>query len=205
MSLTCWSILFREGEHESVLDLGAFRNEEGVTRAILRAATPHRDSVERQIASSGRRVMKDLLDVPVTDRLIEAFCGYRELYEYTDPKRHPTNETSIKEYIEQKMDLEMEPRIRIRVDHFDLPSIKVKASLQLKATGVSLAILGGRIVSLTVGSLEGTGTLTIGRSEVWKTPKARLFDGFTKDLGAGWPIAPSRRGHPTEESVVSTG
>jgi len=188
--VTCWSILF-DGKAEALSD-AMMRQEKAVATVLDRTAPRHREAMEKEALGSMRSAIRELLDVPIADRLVEAFCAYRDLLALAEEQ--DGNEIVEKAYGEKDVAIRYEPSIRVRVNGVELSRVNIAAALSLKVTGVVLTVRGGRIRSFTVGSMAAQGTLDVGSSRVYAPPSARIFDGFSRDLGEGVPIAP---GEPT--------
>jgi hypothetical protein len=187
--VTCWSILF-DGKFEPLSD-AIIRQEKTVATVLERTAPAHRDTMEKEALGSMRSAIRELLDVPIADRLVEAFCSYRDLLALADTQQDG-NEIVEKAYGEKDVAIRYEPSIRVRMNGVELSRVNIAAALSLKMTGVVLTVRRGRIQSFTVGSMAAQGTLDVGSSRVYATPSARIFDGFSRDLGAGVPIASGR-------------
>lgn len=184
--LTCWSILY-DGKTEPLSD-AIVRGEEAVSTILKRTPPAHRDAVDKEALGSMRNAVRELLDVPVVDRLVEAFCAYRDLVVFAGS--HSDDDTILeKAYGEKDVAIRYEPSIRIRMNAIELPRIKIAARLSLKVTGVVLTVRRRRIESFTVASMAAEGTLDVGSSRVYTTPSARIFRGLSRDLGEGVPIA----------------
>jgi hypothetical protein len=185
---TCWSILF-DGKAEP-LGEAVVRQEKAVTAILERTAPAYRDAMEKEALGSMRSAIRELLDVPIADRLVEAFGAYRDFLALAE--NQDENEIVEKAYGEKDVAIRYEPSIRVRVNGAELSRVKIVAALSLKLTGLVLTVRRGRIQSFTVGSMAAQGTLDVGSSQVYATPSARIFDGFSRDLGAGVRIASGR-------------
>ncbi len=118
------------------------------------------------LASLGTKAL-ELLQTRLPDILEGAWQKYQELEEYRDPAKHPPNETASVPLLERSFTSEHKPYLQVRFrEHTYEVVFLVKLELVLKE--LTLEVQGGRIRAVQSGSLEGSGTISLGEVELAK-------------------------------------
>jgi hypothetical protein len=187
---TFWDVLFGADPFESKVSGDALRLNPAVSEAIERAAQVDRGAIGKVLSGTLSDHCRELMSVPLSERIVGAFCGYRELLQYTDSGRFPAEKETIKSYAKKKLPAILESHVELRVDGRAISALAIKAALVLESRGVVLAIRGGRIRQCTIAEIDAGGEFFIGSKQVYSTPKLTTFSGFSLRFEHGLPIAP---------------
>ncbi len=140
------------------------------------------------IGTRGQSAVLELLDLDFMNVLTAAWNKYRVLAEFSDPARHPANETNEVALDDHSMSMTYRPAIEITVDGIKRGSIEFTLAIALKLKAVILVIRDGRIMAVRSGSCAGNVTLDLDGAEIVNHDLAEVdLPGFL-ELGQGLRI-----------------
>ncbi len=141
----------------------------------------------------------EVLNVGLDEVLASAWKKYKGLQEYTDPAKHPPEETALVPLAKHAIKSAHKPHVDLKIKNTLIGSIQLEVLLLLQLEGVVLKVQAGRILDLRGGACQASGSLKCqlkskaGVKDILslkkETPKFQLPGAF--DLGAGIPIPPA--------------
>jgi len=157
------------------------------------------------IGTGGQAAVLGLLDLDFMNVLTAAWNKYRVLAEFTDPARHPANETNEVALDDHSMSMTYQPAIDITVNGIKRGSIPFTLLITLKLEAIILSIRAGRIQAFRSGACSGHVTLDLDGAEIVSHELAKVDLPGLFDLGTGIPIPVlSARAEAASESIPTT-
>jgi len=142
------------------------------------------DSVEDVLAEK----IVEMLDIPLVKALFPAWKKYREIMDFSDPEKHPQNETSLVSLAEHTVKTDYHPCLQISYRGFEFPKIEFTLTAELTLQGIVLRIQDGKIKEIKEGTITGKGSLLLDKEAVIE----RSFGSYdlpgSVDLGDGIPL-----------------
>jgi hypothetical protein len=111
--------------------------------------------VRREVATR----LAEILDVDISDVVVEAWEKAQEFREYTDPELHPPDETIMTELAEHTIEVDYHPLLEFLLNDNALPAVQLDIILSLIVKGLILKIRDGKVREMTAGSIIGQGRL----------------------------------------------
>jgi hypothetical protein len=112
------------------------------------------DKVWHLAASKVADAIRDRLNFDVVDLLGRGWTVARELHEYKDPKKHPSNETSVLYLGEHKMKTECHPVVNLKIGSIQGPELRFTLEFVAKVKSGALAIKNAHITSFGSGLFD---------------------------------------------------
>jgi hypothetical protein len=109
----------------------------------------------------------ELLDVSVTSILTDVWNQIVELRKYTDKNAYPPDYSSFVSLADHSFTFSFSPSIQLLIDGNVLKTFTLDVSADLEVKGLELEIRNGKIMSVTGGSLEGSGNISVGNVLIW--------------------------------------
>ncbi len=134
--------------------------------------------------------LSDLLHVDVTEQLAQA---WRRLDELVDAAQETAAQPGLREVIElvdHTFTFRRGARLSVRLDDVPLWEIPLDVALRLDITGLVATVVGGRIVAVTSGRCDVSGTVGSGDVSV-ATRTLRVSLPAELRLGTGLPLLPA--------------
>jgi len=127
------------------------------------------------VGSEASLAVRDVLDGDVFELVAHGWCAAKELYEYTDPSRHPPNERAIVHLGEHAFVKVLHPELEVTVGPIQCGSLRFTLELAANFRAVALAIVRAHIVAVDAGdgfvSAElKYGNVTLHKAETRKVP-----------------------------------
>jgi hypothetical protein len=99
------------------------------------------------------------INIKLADFLVNAWNKYREIEQYTDPKKYPPDKTYMVPLAEHVVKSVFTPKLGICVNNQQVTELSFTIEVSLTLGGVILEIKGGKIMKLHTGSCKGAGNI----------------------------------------------
>jgi hypothetical protein len=146
--------------------------------------------------------VRDVLDVPITSVMGDAWRKYTPLMKYCDKDRYPPDVTSIVPLADHTINTSFKPFIEIFADEKSVGTLKFEVALSITLEGGSLSIQDGKFKTLRLIRGRTNGKLSCeGAVLVDLTSRYRELPGEIS-FGDGFPIRPVKASQkPTAAGV----
>jgi hypothetical protein len=114
------------------------------------------------VGSEASTAVRSVLDGDVFELVAHGWCAAKELYEYTDPSRHPPNERAIVHLGEHAFVKVLHPVLEVMVGPSHCGSLRFTLELAANFRAVALAIVRAHIVAVDGGDGSVSATLKYG-------------------------------------------
>jgi len=132
----------------------------------------------------------EALDIPLLTFLLPAWKKYREIVEFADTEKHPTNEVNLVSLADHTVKVEHHPYLQVTYRGIEIPKAKLEFTLtgDLTLEAVILKIQDGKITAIQGGAVKWGGELLLENRSVLKK-ESRSYDlTGSLELGEGIPL-----------------
>jgi hypothetical protein len=130
----------------------------------------------------------ETLDVPLLDILLPAWKKYREVEEFADPAKYPSEDTYLVSLAEHTIKSEHHPCVEILFKGATISRIDFTLTVELTLEGFVLQIQGGRIKAIRTGTIKGQGSLALESTIVLEKDFGSIELPGMLHLGEGIPL-----------------
>jgi hypothetical protein len=129
------------------------------------------------------------LDIGIPDILLSAWRKTNELARYCDKQQYPPGEAVLVPLAEHTVESEHHPAIEILIRNKRVGKVSFTVKLKLKVEGMILKVQDCRIMSLTTGTCEASGSIQLKNLALAEVETRKISLPGRVDLGEGIPIA----------------
>ncbi len=101
----------------------------------------------------------EVLNVGLDEVLASAWKKYKGLQEYTDPAKHPPEETALVPLAKHAIKSAHKPHVDLKIKDVLIGSIQLEVKLALSVEGIVLKVQDGKIHDVRAGSCKASGSL----------------------------------------------
>lgn len=184
---TLADIFSRRELQETPLNLFA-KNDIEETAKQASITTP--DMAQSQISALIAPAMEELLDIPISKILVNAWTRLQALRDYAHGDKISSGKTYEFPLAKHSITSTHEPRIRLFVNDHQIAEVQVNISLKLLIARAVLKISEGYIRQVQVTGLEVSGQISSQSVEIVKLNSSDFAQELTFDLGDGIKIPP---------------
>ena len=146
--------------------------------------------VRQMVVDDVSRRFGELLDVRLADIMAGAWCKYRSLLQYADPRQHPPDESVVVPLAEHDIDSRHAPAVEILMNNTPVLKLTFAVDLTLTVKGAVLRIQNARIREIHPGNVSAKGKVAFGSAVIAERKSGTLALPGSIDLGEGFPIKP---------------
>lgn len=129
--------------------------------------------------------VSELFDVDLGLLLVSAWRKYGELREYADPKKHPTNESTLVPLGTHTLKVAYSPYLEILFNGRPLGKLVFEVTLSFDLEGFVLTIQNGKIMKVRTGTCQGSGQIEYNDHTLLKRTLTKFSLPGTIELGEG--------------------
>jgi len=133
-------------------------------------------------------LVKELLDVPLADVLVEAWKQHRRFRQYADAERYPPGEVSVVPLAEHHITSTHEPYIEVVIGGVSRGKIPFEVTLDVTVKAGNLIIESGKIKRLEAARAQVSGRLACAGETLLKHESEEFVWDDAITFGAGIPI-----------------
>src|SRR5215510_3446154 len=146
--------------------------------------------VRQMVVDDVSRRFGELLDVRLADIMAGAWCKYKSLLQYADPRQYPPDESVVVPLAEHDIDSRHAPAVEILMNNTPVLKLTFAVDLTLTVKGAVLRIQNARIREIRPGNVSATGKIASGPAVIAERKTGTLTLPGSIDLREGFLIKP---------------
>ena len=146
--------------------------------------------VRQMVVDDVSRRFGELLDVRLADIMAGAWCKYKSLLQYADPRRYPPDESVVVPLAEHDIDSRHAPAVEILMNNTPVLKLTFAVDLTLTVRGAVLRIQNARIREIRPGNVSAKGKIAFGSAVIAERKTGTLTLPGSIDLREGFLIKP---------------